>query len=193
MSQKRWDEFVQTLQFRVEPGTKPVPKPTPKDFDAYEAKTGFKLPESYRGLLLATGPGRFVGEFNIAAPGNSTGGIRTSLEALNVHYHKTQSPADLERYSNDVNRALRLHVFSFSEGTLLIGWDPQEVTDPNRHEYGIYELDRLYKVNRLADTFHEFIEDFVLGDGYLERIGGEWDEDDFGPRREFQPAITLRS
>ncbi|SIN69664.1 hypothetical protein SAMN05444166_0195 [Singulisphaera sp. GP187] len=183
-----WDEFARTLEWRIEPGSKTLPKPKPMDFDAYEAKTEFRLPQSYRGFLLAAGPGRLCGEFNIASPGYPE---HPRIETLNREYRETQTPADLERYSNDMDRALRLHVFGYSDVSFF-GWDPREVTDPTRSESAVYELDRLYKVIRLADSFRGFLEDFVLGDGYLDRIGGEWDEDDFGPRREFMPVRTVK-
>jgi hypothetical protein len=60
-----WTEFVKTLQFRVELGTEPLPKPKPEDLDAYEAKAGLRLPESYLGFILAAGAGVLCGAFEI--------------------------------------------------------------------------------------------------------------------------------
>jgi hypothetical protein len=185
-----WRGFVKTLAFDVERGRTPVPKPTRKELDAYEKETGFTLPKGYRAFVLAVGPGKFVRTFNVTSPGYPKRKRDVSIEELNELYRETQTPNDLNEYSNDPERALRLRVFADSERGSFFGWDPKDVTDPDGHEYGVYELDRRYHVNRVADTFRGFVEDYILGDGFLRRIGGEWDEEDYGHRRAFRPALT---
>jgi hypothetical protein len=186
-----WDDFVKTLRMRVELGTEPLPKPKPEDLDAYEAKAALRLPESYRSFILAAGAGVLCRAFEIVSPGYPAQG-RASIEELNDLYRETQTPDVLREYSNDPERALRLHIFcNCLIRNTFIGWDPREVTEPSRNEYAIYELQRTYGVRRLVDTFDGFVEDYVLGDGFLQCVGGEWDEDDFGPRREFMPAKRL--
>lgn len=146
--QRQLGRVCRDPELDVEFGNKPVPK----DLDDYETKTGFKLPESYHGFLVAARPGRFVGEFNFASPRYPGRKRDMNLEQLGENYREPQTPSDLKDYSNDMDRALHLHIFCYSEGGLFFGWDPQEVTDPARHEYGVYELDRLYKGE--SDRWH---------------------------------------
>jgi hypothetical protein len=191
MLMKDWGEFAKTLQFRVETGTEPRPRPTPKALDAYEVNSGLRLPESYRGFVLAAGAGMLCRAFEIVSRGNSAK-ERASIESLNELYREPQTPDVLREYSNDPERTLRLHIFcNCLIRNTFIGWDPGETMDLSRNEYAIHEPQRTYGVTRLVDTFDGFLEDHVLGDGFLQYVGGEWDEDDFGPRREFMPANRL--
>jgi hypothetical protein len=47
-------------------------------------------------------------------------------------------------------------------------WNPEDVTDPGTHEYGIYLLgaDGYDGPHKVASTFHEFVMSYVLGGGF---------------------------
>ena len=153
---------------------RPFTLPSPANLDAYETKHHFPLPESYRSYALAFGLGWFsVGdpdeslhEFHIAIPGyhaSMPDGDPASMtqwfrDACGPDYAQTYA----ERY-DDGPRATRLVLFTFQTDWGFFGWDPDEVTDPDAHEYAIYRLPRDgRKVARVADTFAAFLLDVVF-------------------------------
>jgi len=193
MAVELWDGFGATLKIDLRRGDRPLPKPTPEALDRYERETGFKFPESYREWLAALGPGEFVENFVLHAPGYPPSYRRIRLENLDENYDNVRtieekylrSSADPSR--EDPDRARRLRPFCRTHGGETIGWDPEEVTDPDRHECAVYQLERDFTLTRLAPSFRGFVEDYIYGPGYEARVGG-WKERTFGPRRKFTPA-----
>jgi hypothetical protein len=175
-----------------------VPKPSPAALDAYEAATGFRLPESYRQFVLAFGPGELAEMFTIAAPGypdNHDEDI--DLGRMTRGFRKRagferRSDEDLATWHDDPRRAGRLVLFAKDIGPDYYGWDPEDVRDAEAHEYGIYALMHSDpRVLNLAGSFREFIEEYCLGKGWVSEVGHEWPEEDPWPRMVFSPARQL--
>ena len=182
-----WQDFAGSVE--VESGRKPLPLPGDAALDQFEARTGFRLPDSYRSFIKTFGPGSLAYRFRITAPGDPKRGPRVDLDALRDDFVSVTSDGELEESYDDPERARRLVLFCLTTGEDFIGWDPREATDPGRHEYAVYEVPRGDdKLHRLAGTFREFVEDYCLGDLFLQTIGGEWDEDALGPRRVYTRA-----
>lgn len=189
MTRDYWHEFARTIRVReAYPG--PVRWPSDRVLDAYEARAGLKLPEGYRRFIRLFGPGELAGRFSIASPGYPSFTYRVDMDRLNEDFRRKPDD-ELEEFWDDPERARRMVMFCSTGGVNYFGWDPREVTDPARHEYAIYEVPQgLDTIPRRAGTFREFLEGYCLGDGHLEERGGEWDEEELGPRRSFVPAAA---
>jgi hypothetical protein len=191
-----WDSLRDRLEIWEDDDD--VPKPGTSALDAYEAATGFRLPESYSQFVLAFGPGELGGLFMIAAPGYPDHPDEDiDLGRMSRGFRKRagferRSDEDLAGWHDDPRRARRLVLFAKDIGPDYYGWDPEDVRDTEAHEYGIYALMHSDpRVLNIAGSFREFIEEYCLGDGWVSEVGHEQDEEDPWPRMEFSPAKRL--
>jgi hypothetical protein len=174
-----WDELEKRLDIVTQDGV--VKKPKIADLDQYERESGFNLPEDYREFALAFGPGGFgTGEWAFATPGFSKGHDLVDLVKSCESWRRSRiegcSDADLSRsFGVDAARVRRLIPFcnrrTSGDG---FAWDPSDVTDTDRHEYGIYHItfDRP-PIVRVASTFREFVMDYALGGGFERHLYDE--------------------
>jgi len=169
-----WDDLVRQLDVMTWDGEHW--KSTPEDVDRFEAETGFRLPDDYREFAVAIGPGTIGNgehEFDFLAPGfPETSGYQDLTQQFHRWRKDCQYPGGEDHSATtpyDPGRYARLLPFCFvglvGDG---FGWDPADVSDPDRHEYGIYIIgnDNGIPMDRVAGTFREFIVRFVLGGGY---------------------------
>jgi hypothetical protein len=191
-----WDTLSESLE--VQAFRDVVAKLRPDDLDGYEARTGLKLPESYREFVLRFGPGELASTFQIAAPGYARYDVKVDLDRLTPWFRRvsgldTRSDAELANTYDDPARARRVVLFCTTFGGDYYGWDPQDVNDPAAPEYAVYILARHdTRVRKVADSFRAFIEDYCLGDGYPREIGEDgWNEDDLGPRMVYAPQADI--
>src|SRR5689334_13955435 len=139
-----WDDLQARLAIWEDDDA--VPKPGPSALDAYEAATGFRLPESYRQFVLAFGPGELAGMFTIAAPGYADHPDedidlgRMTRRFRRVAGFDRRTDEDLATWHDDPVWARRLVLFAKDIGPDYYGWDPEDVRDAGAHEYGIYAL-----------------------------------------------------
>ena len=143
-----WQELFDSLEIVVPPGYEPLPKPRIEDLDAYEARTGFRLPDSYRQFCLVFGPGALDGALDIRTPGFPDDDLST-LNDRRISAERSR------RYDNP-QRAARMILFGSAVTADVFGWDPGEVTDAGRNEYAIYMRRRDEpEIERLASTFRD--------------------------------------
>jgi hypothetical protein len=164
------------------PSLKPLPKPTDETLDRFEQESGFRLPLSYRAFVKVFGPGALGCEYQIAVPDytNNEGGL--GLRELNRDLKEDIDEGFLELYSTG-EQVLRLVLFCEAYRA-WIGWDPAEMSDAQRREYGIYAWGgRDGTLTKLADSFPQFVEEVCLGPG-----PPNWDHARFGKRRRFDPC-----
>jgi hypothetical protein len=187
-SEDRWQALYDSIE--IAECSDPVPKPRVASLDAYERKAGFKLPQGYREFLRVFGPGEFGCGHSIGSPGYpGHSGESLDLTRLNLGFWANHSEEDwaVAKFWDDMDRVRRMVLFGTTEWADYLGWDPQDVTDPARHEYGIYRLPHSrHEVERLAGSFWEFVGDYCLGEGFL-RDAIDWDAEEY-PIRVFRPA-----
>ena len=130
-----------------------------------ERRLRVSLPASYRAYCKVLGAGRLAKFVEIAVPG---GGRDRADDYFNLAKLNQTKPMDYEEYAADPGQVTRSVVFGDSGCRETFFWDPQDITDRRRHEYGIYVRFEDWQTRRLADTFCEFICDVVLGERHRE-------------------------
>lgn len=131
--------------------------------DAFEAKRGFKLPNSYR---------KFAGEFGRCELAPATGVWKIAVPALPADMIDldtlNESMAEVVAIDaegcpgqepGDRERAPRMVFFAEDVGGDYYGWDLGEPTAGS--EYAIYARTPTYE--RVASSFEEFLLDYALG------------------------------
>ncbi len=122
--------------------------------DAYEVRSGFKLPVSYRHFCRVFGPGNLADWFEIAVPaftGKSPSNY--DLDTIGQLCHKGR---DFQEYSDDPQQFERAVIFGSDCTGARFLWDPEERTDKKTREYAIYAIWRDWSRERVCDTFWEF-------------------------------------
>ena len=75
----------------------------------------------------------------------------------------------------------------------LFGWDPEDLTDADAPEYGVYcQLHSEDDFHRVAGTFWEFVNDFLLDGQALRTVIPLADSEPL-PRMTFAPLILRRA
>jgi len=130
--------------------------PSTEDLDRFESSTGFPLPLDYRDFVLSFGLGKFEpGTWHFAIPGFHGKAPNCDPTRLTEAFGAGR---DFDEEYDDPQRARRLLLFCKTGSNDYFGWDPEDVTDPDAHDYGIYLLGRYdTRVTRLATTFREFV------------------------------------
>jgi hypothetical protein len=156
-----WDDLKKRIAVRYTSDGKHR-KPKPKDLDRYEKESGFKLPDDYREFVLTFGPGTFGRGWEFSSPGFPKVDSDVDLAYMNRRFQEQNTPLhqDHVRFCGKED----FHGWW--------AWNPKDVTNPERHEYGIYLLldDPPVKV---ASTFREFVMSYALGGGFQEFEGQE--------------------
>jgi SMI1 / KNR4 family (SUKH-1) len=168
-----WDDVEKRLQISTQHDD--VKKPKVEDLDQFERENGFKLPDDYREYALTFGPGAIGSrEWFFATPGfpgkgNDLEDLATSRESWRkCRCDGVKDEALSKQFGMDADRVRRLVPFCNQrlEGEGF-AWDTSDVTDPDRHEYGIYHHTDCYSpIKRVASTFREFVRDYALGGGF---------------------------
>ena len=142
-----------------------------------------------RAILYPIGPGATPGRrltnwlCQIAVPDDPSSESGIGLRELNRDLKEGLDEGFLELYDSG-ERILRLILFCERNGRTWIGWDPEEVSDARRREYGIYEwTGRDGTVTQVAGSFSQFIADVCLGPA-----PPGWDDERFGTHRMFDPC-----
>jgi len=158
MKPNDWKAVLARL--KVEDGPlKPLSMTTLKQ---YEKKIGIRLPKSYKNYCCTIGPGELVVPhcYRICVPDVASNAF--NIEKINTD---VRSIAGIDLMAADPVQYKRGLYFGTDISTSDYFWDPQDITDPKNNEYGIYVRYRNWQVDRLCDTFWEFINDICLGKG----------------------------
>ena len=190
MALRDWRPLQKTLQRTVPAGWQALPLPTTATLDAFEEQSGIRLPNSYREFMQLFGPGVLAENFLIFGPACEIRPL--DLGIYNKDWAKMwkRNPTLYERFYDDPAQARRLVIFSRTQDNDLFCWDPADVRDARRHEYGVLSLPRLAeRPTTVARTFREFVEEVCLGPGYYTKylgtkaVGQELMPATFGPAR----------
>jgi len=145
---------------------------TPEDLARFEKKARFQFPTAYRTLATTIGAGQLANYFRFLTPFAKDPAIDlveyNSLEQAELkQMKKSAGPVD--------HQAQLQRMVHFCTNYMLhsFAWDPQDVSDAQTHEYGIYFVSRRrdQPPKRVAASFDEFIETFCLGGGYEQTLG----------------------
>lgn len=158
-------------------------KATPEILDWFEGWRKFKLPDDFRDFACTFGPGRFgTGGWCFYVPGIEWREEPYSLDMSYLHdyWQNTQKGSNLKLVPFCEKMETERFKAGESEGRSTtiryFGWNPEDVTDPARHEYGIYQTHpegdlfasgkagRRRPPVKVASTFREFVLDYALGD-----------------------------
>lgn len=154
--------------------------PTLNQIDQAQADLGLALPESYQQFVLSFGQG-VLGvkdgeeqqEYHVAVPGARgqfpADGDPVRLKAEFARMFLAEGTPGMESVDKAVwARSERLVPFCYSGRyeAIFWGWDPEEVTDVEGHEYAIYEVRdeglRPFTSQRVAASFTEFVLEVVF-------------------------------
>ena len=160
MANNMWSEVLQSLSM-ISGELRPVSE---SDLDQFETETGFKLPKSYRDFCTLLGPGILAhpGNYRIVAP-KSNGGEMEELRRFNRFAHACNQ--ECEFYCQNAEQVKRALFFGTDIGTSWFFWDPGETANAKDNEHSIFVLYRDYDVERLANSFWDFVNDICLKSG----------------------------
>lgn len=183
MTDAKWKTVLQQLE--IVDGENGLHTVDSASLQAAENSLHIKLPDSFRSLCRVFGVGRFGrGDFNIAVPGYVGKAATYSLEYL------TNSQRELAGQLGDVGldpeQIARGVFFAIDLSGSNHFLDPEDVTDPKKHEYAVFSLYRNYEVERTFDNFWEFVTMGCLGERRNYLLAVE-DEEGESPRQTFQP------
>lgn len=181
MTSNRWG----TLFSEIEIIKTPIEwVPSTGQLDEYEAETGIRLPTSYREFVQLFGAGTLGGNFVISCPGYGDG-KRVDLLTSNQFVHECMED-ELEEYCDNPELFRRMHFFAQAgENEENFGWDPAEADAGD--EYAVYvTYSSSMKIERVAESFEEFVRNICLGSGYFSFYGVDTWENRV-PQNSFRP------
>jgi hypothetical protein len=134
-----------------------------ENLDAFEKRSGFKLPDSYRSFCTVCGPGELCGHFWIASPGypGSSPDLRVHFDLSSVHDDLRKT---CEAFSPEPGQWQHASFFARTPTTDYCFWDLKEVTNPDKNEYAIFIVDRSFQIRRAADNFWDFVVQVCMAD-----------------------------
>jgi hypothetical protein len=175
-----WEELYRNLRILELSLVPKVGQPTDTQIECVEKKLGLPLPLGYRDFIKVFGPGEIASDFRIRAPGFRTMANGESAEAFNHMvdlgaFNEILKHAQITFTAMDgpySSQARRLIYFADNSAGDLVGWDPEDVRECDRAEYGIYSVLREEGAARcVAETFEEFIMQVCLADGFARAFG----------------------
>lgn len=156
-----WKRLYNTLEIVGEGN--PLPKPEKQAISDLEKELHFKFPREYRKFLSVFGAGLLGGDILILSPGypdHDVYDLKWRYEAIHIN-----DDSWILKYKEDSPEFIRRIIpFATSFGGDRFFWDPEDVRDPQTHEYGIYNRprhdDNFFLV---ATAFRKFVLDICLG------------------------------
>src|SRR5262249_6716702 len=137
----KWEQLYDRLVRRE--GLEILPPPTEiinSALERVEKLFHTPLPQSYKEFIHLFGPGEIGGYFDIFGP--AIEGFQNWGNSLEDEIRAWKDPNGVWATEGKPDLVARLMCFSSTIGGDGCFWDPQDVRDPNNHEYGIYVLSR---------------------------------------------------
>jgi hypothetical protein len=181
LAENRWWRLYNDLEIDTWAGRVFTPLPTMEMLDDFEARTGFKLPPSFREFALLFGGGEVAGWYNVFVP---YGEARREAEHLKwsdldwYNEHWQELVRDRSFRWNDPDRLRRLVFFSQAWSGPWFGWDPEDQTPNEPLEYRVHLRDRLEDQTELvADSFEQFVTKYCFTQAPASEAESEGDRD----------------
>lgn len=165
-----WLEYRKSIKELAPAFAVSVHSPTDSALDAYETRSRFRLPLSFRSFVKLFGPGQLAFDFSIRAPGY----VKSAEECLSNSAYPLVDidcfnrdlrgegplrPDVLGEYTDPDGRIGRLIFFADNTAGDLVGWDPQELIDAEAVESAIYMvLGEEMSLRFVANSFFQFID-----------------------------------
>lgn len=199
-----WQELLARLEIIGVPDSVSVPKSTSQTFIDFESMSRYRLPESYKSFMHVIGPGEIAEDYRIRGPGFALPGksidIVTFNEQVDLSYfneriRQKDRPVNetvVNRYfPADAERILRLIYFATNANGELVGWDPLDIRDEQKMEYGVYiKIQEFNCLSLLSDSFSAFVHEVCLGRGYQKILNDTTEYPDLHPPV-FRPATFV--
>ena len=156
-----------------------------------ERELGIRLPAGYKAFIHQFGPGEIGGYFRIFGPAIPK--FRDWGNDIVKENQGWRGPRSVWTKYGRPELVSRLVCFSTTIGGDACFWDPGDVRDSRRHEYGVYVLSRGsmdLEVKEATGSFKEFIEKHCLANEFVKIVGGHgWEETEEGvPPQRYLPA-----
>jgi|GEM_PF-1387084 len=145
---------------------------SPTELARFEAESGMPLPHDYCLLASTVGPGTLSKFFVFLVPFAEFADV--DLVSDNAQRQRElQQVAERYGMNDHLQKSQRMIHFCTNYLQQRFAWDPQDVTDADKQEYGIYFVSRRpdRSPERVAGSFSEFIQSFCLGGGYEKKFG----------------------
>ena len=149
-----WNALYEEL-IRPTTGGTQYSKPTDKTIAVFERESHVKLPESYKEFTKVFGAGELAEYYRIAAPLDIEDDNDLVRQNRNAHGEPGE---DLLGSYGPSEVTDRIVIFGNTIGGEMFGWNTEEVTDEDRAEYAIFYLTRRGSMERIANTFEEFVQ-----------------------------------
>jgi hypothetical protein len=159
-----WDTTFRRVRVRYLPQWDYPPRTTAAELDSVEKELGFRFPDSYREFAQQFGLG---GDLLCSLPKlwplrqpkwpADNAWFRSVVSA--THFYRTHE-WHLNQWDEDAaTLPFFRRVIPFAQDGGYHDWvfDPMEVTDPDTHEYRIYDINRSYVAEAVAFTFEEWL------------------------------------
>lgn len=162
----RWMELSKRLVNTNQEDTVVVPLTTPEELVQFEREWDFQLPDSYKAFCQIIGAGEIAETFQITTP--YAPGTYSDLSQDNRMWRENYFNDTIGswKWRRQLSRVIR---FASDYTGASYAWDPVDIVDVDRHEYGVYYMPRaddLERPRRIETTFARFIEVFILGGGF---------------------------
>ena len=167
---KMWEDYCKSIGLLPPLHGLAVSKPADSDLDAFEIRSRFRLPLSYREFVKLLGPGQLASDFSVRTPGsvqnvaNCTSNpayLLVDIDCFNLDL-RGDGPLRSEvigDYSDPDKRIGRLIFFADNTAGDLVGWDSLELVEPATLESAIYiVLGEEMSIRPLVNTFFDFID-----------------------------------
>lgn len=179
-----WKELYHRLHIKSPRGA-PVSKTSKASLEAYESRTEFRFPSSYKKFVTLFGPGEIGGYFNVFAPGYSNRRCGDLVD-FQRFLQKPNTRQSFEATYGNRKFLQRMVPFGNTIGGDVIVWDPEDIRSAREHEYGVWVLlDDSREITELADSFADFIVNVCLGSDFHRVVGESKDN----PLQEFAPFV----
>ena len=173
MAKAVWTQLpgrIETLVRKGQAIDKPPPSELAAALDDYEARTGFRLPKSYREYMEWFGPGALSSWFQICGPipARLRGRVARVYD-IDRQREMIEDPDGFWASSVSPEVLRRLVLFASTEGGDWFFWDAADVRSKAAHEYGVYGHAHGRdggEVELVAPSFKAFVTDVALGDRY---------------------------
>ena len=142
-----------------------IPKPVKNDaITECESQLGIALPDSYKEFCGLFGGGMLFQLFTIGVPGGNPDVF--NLRMKHEFWRNAMSSDEVNEYCPNPEIFWRSIFFADDIRTDYYAWDTADVSSKKSSEYVIYRVRRDFTLDRLTDTFQDFVLKTCIADAH---------------------------